>query len=74
MAWAKQIMIGPDGKNYPVPANYASKSKLIEGDILKLTITPNLTIKNTLNNFAFGTHDNSLAWSGNCFPVTEDRD
>ena len=33
-----QIMIGPDGKNYPVPANYASKSKLVEGDILKLTI------------------------------------
>lgn len=35
-----QIMIGNDGKQYPVPANYASKSKLIEGDILKLTITP----------------------------------
>ncbi|MBQ8985615.1 hypothetical protein IJ076_03715 [Candidatus Saccharibacteria bacterium] len=34
-----QIMIGPDGRNYPVPANYASKSKLVEGDILKLTIT-----------------------------------
>ncbi len=34
-----QIMIGPDGKNYPVPANYASKSKLVEGDILKLTIS-----------------------------------
>lgn len=34
-----QIMIGPDGKSYPVPANYASKSKLVEGDILKLTIT-----------------------------------
>ncbi|HAM88954.1 MAG: 50S ribosomal protein L7/L12 [Candidatus Falkowbacteria bacterium GW2011_GWC2_38_22] len=33
-------MIGPDGKQYSVPANYASKSKLIEGDILKLTITP----------------------------------
>ena len=33
-----QIMIGPDGKNYPVPANDASKSKLVEGDILKLTI------------------------------------
>jgi protein involved in polysaccharide export with SLBB domain len=33
-----QTMIGPDGKNYPVPANYASKSKLVEGDILKLTI------------------------------------
>lgn len=34
-----QHMIGPDGKTYPVPANYASKSKLIQGDILKLTIT-----------------------------------
>jgi hypothetical protein len=34
-----QIMIGTDGKQYPVPANYASKSKLIEGDVLKLTIT-----------------------------------
>ncbi|MGE5312454.1 MAG: hypothetical protein ACM3MA_00395 [Acidobacteriota bacterium] len=33
-----QSMVGPDGKNYPVPANYASKSKLVEGDILKLTI------------------------------------
>lgn len=34
-----QKMIGPDGKEYPVPTNYASKSKLVEGDILKLTIT-----------------------------------
>ena len=34
-----QVMIGPDGKKYSVPANYASKSKLVEGDILKLTIT-----------------------------------
>ncbi len=33
-----QGMIGPDGKKYSVPANYASKSKLVEGDILKLTI------------------------------------
>lgn len=33
-----QNMIGPDGKVYPVPANYASKSKLVEGDTLKLTI------------------------------------
>lgn len=31
-------MLGPDGKIYPVPANYASKSKLVEGDRLKLTI------------------------------------
>ncbi len=34
-----QIMVGTDGKQYPVPANYASKSKLVEGDVLKLTIT-----------------------------------
>jgi hypothetical protein len=34
-----QNMIGPDGKQYPVPANYASKSKLVEGDVLKLTIS-----------------------------------
>ena len=34
-----QVMIGTDGKQYPVPANYASKSKLVEGDMLKLTIT-----------------------------------
>lgn len=33
-----QNMIGPDGRIYPVPANYASKSKLVEGDVLKLTI------------------------------------
>jgi len=34
-----ESMIGPDGKKYSVPENYASKSKLIEGDIMKLTIT-----------------------------------
>lgn len=33
-----QNMLGPDSKEYSVPANYASKSKLVEGDILKLTI------------------------------------
>ena len=33
-----QNMVGPDGKQYPVPANYASKSKLVIGDVLKLTI------------------------------------
>ncbi|MDZ4221662.1 MAG: hypothetical protein U1C18_02195 [Patescibacteria group bacterium] len=31
-------MHGNDGKSYSVPPNYASKSKLCEGDILKLTI------------------------------------
>jgi len=31
-------MMGSDGNEYPVPANYASKSKLVEGDIMKLTV------------------------------------
>lgn len=35
-----QNMTGKDKRTYPVPANYASKSKLIPGDVLKLTIQP----------------------------------
>ncbi|MDD5039907.1 MAG: hypothetical protein PHY34_02035 [Patescibacteria group bacterium] len=35
-----QHMLGPDGKQYSIPANYASKSKLVVGDTLKLTIKP----------------------------------
>lgn len=31
-------MIGADGQEYTVPENYASKSKLVEGDLLKLSI------------------------------------
>lgn len=34
-----QNMVGPDGKVYNVAANYASKSKLVEGDQMKLTIS-----------------------------------
>jgi hypothetical protein len=34
-------MVGSDGKKYPVPLNYSSKSKLLTQDILKLTILPN---------------------------------
>lgn len=33
-----QNMISADKRGYPVPANYASKSKLVPGDVLKLTI------------------------------------
>ncbi|MDP2642369.1 MAG: hypothetical protein Q8P62_00815 [Candidatus Peregrinibacteria bacterium] len=33
-----QVMIDKNKKEYPIPANYASKSKLIPGDVLKLTI------------------------------------
>src|SRR5437868_3371869 len=34
-----QNMMDSRGQTYPVPANYASKSKLVEGDGMKLTIT-----------------------------------
>lgn len=33
-------MIGPDGREYHVPTNYASKSRLVEGDMLKLSLKP----------------------------------
>lgn len=33
-----EMMVGPEKKKYPVPANYASKSKFVAGDVLKLTI------------------------------------
>src|SRR3989344_1091756 len=36
-------MIDAVGKKYPVPQNYASKSKIVPGDKLKLTITPDGT-------------------------------
>lgn len=32
-------MIGEDGRKYLVPPNYASKSKLVEGDLLRLNIS-----------------------------------
>jgi hypothetical protein len=31
-------MVGEDGRKYMVPPNYASKSKLVEGDLLRLSI------------------------------------
>ncbi len=34
-----QNMVDANGQTYPVPANYASKSKLVESDGMKLTIT-----------------------------------
>ncbi len=34
-----QNMVDSEGQEYPIPANYASKSKLVEGDGMKLTIT-----------------------------------
>jgi len=36
-----QHMVGEDGKQYLVPPNYASKSKLVEGDLLRLIIAEN---------------------------------
>lgn len=37
--WAD--MLGSDGNKYPVPVNYASKSKMVQWDKLKLTIEKN---------------------------------
>jgi hypothetical protein len=34
-------MVGEDGRKYLVPPNYASKSKLVEGDLLRLNIGDN---------------------------------
>ncbi len=34
-------MLWSDWNKYPVPANYSSKSKLVQWDKLKVTITPN---------------------------------
>lgn len=34
-----QNMVDKKGSVFPVPANYASKSKLVPGDVLKLTVT-----------------------------------
>lgn len=34
-------MLGADGHKYPVPVNYASKSKLVQGDKLKVTVQGN---------------------------------
>ncbi len=34
-----QNMVDASGQSYPIPANYASKSKLVEGDGMKLSIT-----------------------------------
>lgn len=38
-------MIGKDNHEYAVPANYASKSKLVSGDLLKLSIQPDGSYK-----------------------------
>ncbi len=34
-----EVMITGDGRDFPVPPNYASKSRLVEGDLLKLTMS-----------------------------------
>jgi len=38
-AFDGQNMLDANGKSYPVPSNYASKSKLVVGDQMKLTIS-----------------------------------
>ena len=38
-------MVGSDKNEYPIPANYCSKSKLVPGDVLKLTIESDGTFR-----------------------------
>lgn len=38
-------MVGSDKNEYPIPANYCSKSKLVPGDVLKLTIEADGTFR-----------------------------
>jgi hypothetical protein len=38
--YSGEEMVDAEGKSHPVPPNYASKSKLVPGDVLKLTILP----------------------------------
>lgn len=71
-----QNMIGADGKEYLVPSNYASKSKLVEGDILKLTINARGSflfkqIGPIERNRVIGTLEESEAGGGYC--VTADN-
>ncbi|MFZ2188766.1 MAG: hypothetical protein WAV73_04350 [Candidatus Moraniibacteriota bacterium] len=71
-----QIMLGTDGKQYPVPANYASKSKLVKGDMMKLSITSDGSfiykqIGPVIRKMAIGTVNQDT--DGNYFVVAEGK-
>jgi hypothetical protein len=71
-----QIMLGTDGKQYPVPANYASKSKLVKGDMLKLTITSDGSfiykqIGPVIRKMAIGTANQDI--NGNFFVIADGK-
>jgi hypothetical protein len=71
-----QIMLGTDGKQYPVPANYASKSKLVKGDMMKLSITSDGSfiykqIGPVVRKMAIGTVNQDT--DGNYFVVAEGK-
>jgi hypothetical protein len=71
-----QIMQGTDGKQYPVPANYASKSKLVKGDMMKLSITSDGSfiykqIGPVVRKMAIGTVNQDM--DGNYFVVADGK-
>lgn len=71
-----QIMLGTDGKQYPVPANYASKSKLVKGDMMKLSITSDGSfiykqIGPVIRKMAIGTVNQDM--DGNYFVVADGK-
>lgn len=63
-------MIGVDKKTYPVPANYASKSKIVEGSKLKVTIKSDGTFQyKILTEIPFDTTTGTLIKDGDHFVV-----
>jgi hypothetical protein len=65
-----QDMIGADKKTYPVPANYASKSKIVEGSKLKCTIKSDGSFQyKIIKEGAFSTSTGTIIRDGDHFIV-----
>lgn len=63
-------MVGVDKKTYPVPANYASKSKIMEGSKLKCTIKADGTFQyKIIKEGAFTTSTGTIIRDGDHFIV-----
>lgn len=63
-------MLGADKKLYPVPANYASKSKIVEGSKLKVTIKTDGTYQyKIINEISYMSTTGTLIKDGDHFVV-----
>lgn len=67
-------MLGADKKLYPVPANYASKSKIVEGSKLKMTLKPDGSYQyKIINEIDFETSAGTLIKDGEHFVVISQK-